>query len=154
MRPFYRFGLVGLVGFCIDFLIFKLLFALLPTALEARVLSWLFAVLFTYCGNSVITFSQPSFSISHFPGDSHLRVALSAMVVALREVGRVLRKPFSQFLLYISFQFLGGTVNIAVFGFFYFILFGGHNQFAAFMAGTFAGLGVNYFGAKLSIGSS
>ena len=153
MRPFYRFGLVGLVGFCIDFLIFKLLFALLPTALEARVLSWLFAVLFTYYGNSVITFSQPSFSISRFPGDSHLRVALSAMVVALREVGRVVRKPFSQFLLYISFQFLGGTVNIAVFGFFYFILFGGHNQFVAFIAGTLAGLGVNYFGAKLSIGS-
>ena len=153
MRPFYRFGLVGLVGFCIDFLIFKLLFALLPTALEARVLSWLFAVLFTYYGNSVITFSQPSFSISRFPGDSQLRVALSAMVVALREVGRVVRKPFSQFLLYISFQFLGGTVNIAVFGFFYFILFGGHNQFVAFIAGTLAGLGVNYFGAKLSIGS-
>ena len=153
MSSLYKYALVGLVGFCIDFSFFKLLFVVLPTALEARLLSWLFAVFFTYCGNSAFTFSRSS-GTSHFPGVSHLRLLLGARVVVLRGVRKIVRQPISQFFLYVSSQFLGGTINISVFSFSYFILFGGHNQFIAFVVGTIAGLVVNYFGAKLSIGSS
>ena len=153
MNSFYRFAFIGLAGFCIDFSLFKLLFFLLPTALGARALSWLFAVLFTYCGNSAFTFSRPSGKLN-FPGVARLRVLSNTRVEASREDRRIMRQPFLQLLLYVSSQAFGGSINIAVFSLFYFVLFGGNNQFIAFAIGTLAGLVVNYFGAKLSIGSA
>ena len=121
-RQFFRFSVIGAIGFLVDVSVLYLLNGLGFDLYSARLVSFLCAATFTWLGNRLFTF---------------------------RESGQPRRASGSEWLFYVAAMTLGGLVNYGVYAaLITFVDPFGHYPWLAVAAGTGAGLSINFLLAR------